>query len=52
MVSPRGATGIRPDADLRGRLAQSVWRTIEASVAIERNAVEVVTLFQRGVDGE
>jgi glycosyltransferase involved in cell wall biosynthesis len=35
------------DADLRDRLAQAARRTIEAHFAIERNAVELVTLFQR-----
>jgi glycosyltransferase involved in cell wall biosynthesis len=34
------------DADVRDRLAQAARRTIEASFAIERNAMEVVTLFQ------
>ena len=36
------------DADLRDRLAQAARRTIEASFAIERNSIELVTLFQRG----
>jgi glycosyltransferase involved in cell wall biosynthesis len=36
------------DADLRDRLAQAARQTIEAHFAIERNAVELVTLFQRG----
>jgi glycosyltransferase involved in cell wall biosynthesis len=36
------------DADLRDRLAQAARQTIEAHFAIERNAVQLVTLFQRG----
>jgi hypothetical protein len=30
------------------RLAQAARRTIEAHFAIERNSMELVTLFQRG----
>jgi glycosyltransferase involved in cell wall biosynthesis len=36
------------DADLRDRLARAARRTIEAHFSIERNAGELVTLFQRG----
>jgi glycosyltransferase involved in cell wall biosynthesis len=36
------------DPDLRDRLAQAARRTIEAHFAIERNSMELVTLFQRG----
>jgi glycosyltransferase involved in cell wall biosynthesis len=36
------------DADLRDRLARAARSTIEAHFAIERNARELLTLFQRG----
>jgi glycosyltransferase involved in cell wall biosynthesis len=40
------------DADLRDRLAQAARRTIEAHFTIERNSMELVTLFQRGGGGQ
>ena len=42
---------LQADADLRDRLQEAARCTIEASVAVERNAREVVTLFQRGGGG-
>jgi glycosyltransferase involved in cell wall biosynthesis len=49
---PADALGLLlADADLRDRLARAARSTIEAHFAIERNARELVTLFQRGGGG-
>ena len=42
---------LQADADLRDRRPEPARCTIEANVAVERNAGEVVTLFQRGGGG-